>query len=143
MVVLPCDEGREGEPDLSFSLFVSKLLRLRRRYLLADSEVPFVTAISSLEVRINWGTAPGGDKRLSTDEAGEGAFCKEPVESSRWGERRYLLGDDFGVASNDVKDKSGMLDERLMNASLPGLRGGDLVVVAPPEDVVEVDEVLR
>lgn len=80
MVVLPCDEGR-WVPSLS--LLISKLLRLLRRYLFADSEVAdFVTAKSSLEVRVNGGA--GGVKRLSADDAGDGAFCfNEWLESDR------------------------------------------------------------
>jgi hypothetical protein len=95
--------------------------------------------MSSLEVLLSWGA--GGVKRLSTDEAGEGAFCSEWLESARWGVRRYLLGEDFGVVSNDVKERSGMLEDKFMNVSFPGLNGG-VFVVRSAEEVVEVDEVL-
>jgi hypothetical protein len=77
MVALPCEEGRP-----SSSLLISRLFKLRRRYLFADSDVPdLVTVMSSLEVLLSWGA--GGVKRLSTDEAGEGAFCSEWLESAR------------------------------------------------------------
>jgi hypothetical protein len=78
MVALPCDEGRAA----SSSLLISKLFKLRRRYLLADSDVAvLVRVMSSLDVRVSWGA--GGARRLSTDEAGEGAFCSEWLESAR------------------------------------------------------------
>lgn len=51
MVALPCEEGRWLP---SSSLLISKLFKLRRRYLFADSDVlDFVTVRSSLEVRIS------------------------------------------------------------------------------------------
>ena len=118
---------------------MSRLLRLRRLYLFADSDVDdFVTVRSSLEVRLNEGI-DGGAMILSVEPAGDGAFCSELDESSLCGERRYLLGDDLGVVSKVVRDKSGMLDERLMKASFPGLVG----LADDSEETVDVDEVLR
>jgi hypothetical protein len=51
------------------------------------------------------------------------------------------LGEDFGVVSNDVNERSGMLEERLIKASFPGLSGG-VFVVRSAEEVVEVEPVL-
>jgi hypothetical protein len=51
------------------------------------------------------------------------------------------LGEDFGVVSNDVKERSGMLEDKVMNVSFPGLNGG-VFVVRSAEEVVEVDDVL-
>jgi hypothetical protein len=51
------------------------------------------------------------------------------------------LGEDFGVVSNDVNERSGILEDRLIKASFPGLSGG-VFVVRSAEEVVEVDEVL-
>jgi len=49
MVALPCEDGRP-----SSSLLISRLFKLRRRYLFADSDVPdLVTVMSSLEVLLS------------------------------------------------------------------------------------------
>ena len=133
----PCETGLwplgdgGGAPELpAATLLFSKLFRLRLRYRLAESAVPDLVIVrSSLVVRcicpiIGGGggvyrcsTAPMPEPEGAADEAVESLEI-ELLESTRCAVLRYRFGDDFGVTSKGVSERSGTLDDRFIKEFL-------------------------
>ena len=88
-----------------------------------------------------------------TKEAAEAALARELLESMRWGDRRYRLGEDFVAPlgeSKFVRERSGMLEEMPIRECLAALPKSSSLVGLPgfaaealDETVEDPEEVLR